>query len=165
MAGVRKASVLSIALLVLTAAAGFFGGVAWQRSQVVTVQTDEDDDDQPRTRGERRMVIDQVGLEPAKRAEVEEIIQHFMVSMRALHAEFEPYRVRVRDLNDEYEQAYRPKQRELFQLALDSIKSILTPEQSVLYDSLMAARYNNRDRGRDESGNGRGGGRPDRGER
>ena len=155
MAGVRKASVLSIALLVVTLAAGFFGGVAWQRSQVDPLQAEEGGEDPRRDRGDRRMVIDEVGLEPAKRAEVEEIIQHFMVGMRALYAEFEDHRDRVQALNDEYEQAYRPRQRELFRQALDSIKSILTPEQSALYDSLMAVRYSSRD----ESGDGRGRGR------
>lgn len=159
MAGVRKASVLSITLLVVTLAAGFLGGVAWQRSQVVSAQGEEGGEDQRRDRGDRRMVIDEVGLEPGKRAEVEEIIQHFMVGMRALYAEFEDYRDRMEVLNDEYQQAYRPRQRELYRHALDSIKSILTPEQSALYDSLMAVRYSNRDRSRDESGDGRARGR------
>lgn len=109
------------------------------------------------------MVIDELGLQPDKRTEVEEIIQHFMVRMRALYGEYEPMRVRVRELNDEYEQAYRPKQRELFRLTRDSIKSILAPEQRVLYDSLLAVRYGNRNRDRDGSAEGRDGGGPDGG--
>lgn len=163
MAGVRKASVLSIALLVVTLAAGFFGGVAWQRDQGVSDRSDEGGAEPRRDRGERRMVIDEVGLEPAKRTEVEEIIQHFMFQMRALHAEFESYRDRMEALNDEYEQAYRPRQRELFRQARDSIKSILAPEQRVLYDSLLAVRYGSGDRDRDGSGEGRGRGDPDGG--
>lgn len=164
MAGMRKASVLSVALLAVTLVAGFLGGVAWQRSQVASAaQTDEGEDDPRRDRGERRMVIDEVGLEPAKRAEVEEIIQHFMVGMRSLYEEFEPYRERVEALNDEYEQAYRPKQRELFRQARDSIKSILAPGQRALYDSLLAARYGNGDGGRDESGGDESRDRPDGG--
>ena len=163
MAGLRKASVLSIALLVVTLAAGFFGGVAWQRSQPVFVQADEGEGEPRRDRSERRMVIDEVGLEPGKRTEVEEIIQHFMVQMRALHGEFEPMRVRVRELNDEYEQTYRPRQRELFRQTRDSIKSILAPEQRVLYDSLLAVRYGNGDRDRDGSGEGRDRGGPNGG--
>lgn len=163
MAGVRKASVLSIALLVVTLAAGFFGGVAWQRSQVVSVQPDEGEAEPRRDRSERRIMIDELGLEPGKRTEVEEIIQHFMVQMRALTGEFEPMRVRVQELNDKYEQAYRPRQRELFREARDSIKSILAPEQRVLYDSLLAVRYGNRDRDRDGSGEGRDRGGPDGG--
>ena len=163
MAGMRRASVLSVALLLVTLVAGFLGGVAWQRTQVASVQAEEGGDDPPRDRGDRRMVIDEVGLEPAKRAEVEEIIQHFMVRMRSLYEEFEPYRERVEVLNDEYEQAYRPKQRELFRRARDSIKSILVPEQRALYDSLLAARYGNRDSGRDESGEDESRDRPDGG--
>ena len=163
MAGVRKASVPAIALLVVTLAAGFFGGAAWQRSQTASVQSDEDEAEPRRDRSERRMVIDELGLQPDKRTEVEEIIQHFMVRMRALYGEYEPMRVRVRELNDEYEQAYRPKQRELFRLTRDSIKSILAPEQRVLYDSLLAVRYGNRNRDRDGSGEGRDRGGPDSG--
>ncbi len=154
---------LSIALLVVTLAAGFFGGVAWQRSQVASARPDEGDSEPGRDRAERRMVIDEIGLAADKRAEVEEIIQHFMVRMRALHAEFEPMRVRVRELSDEYNQAYRPRQRELFGQTRDSIKSILAPEHRVLYDSLLAVRYGGRDGDRDGSGDGRGRGGPDGG--
>lgn len=164
MAGANKASVLSIALLVVTLAAGFFVGMAWQKNRVVADAAEEGADDQPRERNDRRMVIDDVGLESGKRAEVEEIIQHFFVQMRALHEEYEPMRVRIGELNDEYEQAYRPQQRELIRQARDSIKSILMPGQRALYDSLLAVRYGNSDRGRDEPGNGRGRGGPDRGE-
>ena len=163
MAGVRRASVLSIALLVVTVAAGFLGGVAWQKSQVVAGRTDDGEDDRQRDRGDRRMVIDEVGLEPGKRAEVEEIIQHFIGRMGELHDEFEPVRIRMQELNDEYERTYRPKQRDLFQQTRDSIKSILLPEQRALYDSLLAVRYGNRDRARDESGEDHGRGGPDRG--
>lgn len=163
MAGVRKASVLSIVLLVVTLAAGFFGGVAWQRSQVDPEQAEEGGDDPRRDRGDRRMVIDEVGLESGKRAEVDEIIQHFMVHMRALYAEFEEHRDRMQALSDEYEQTYRPRQRELFRQTRDSIKSILAPEQRALYDSLLAVRYGDGDRARDESGEGRDRGRPNGG--
>lgn len=163
MAGARKASVLSIALLVVTLAAGFFGGVAWQRSQVVSVQPDEGEAEPTPDRSERRMVIDELGLGPGKRTEVEEIIQHFMVQMRALHGEFEPMRVQVQELNDEYEQTYRPRQRDLYRQARDSIKSILAPDQRVLYDSLLAVRYGDGDRDRDGSGAGRDRGGPDGG--
>ena len=164
MAGMRKASVLSIALLVVTLAAGFFGGVAWQRSQVASVQTDDGGDDQQRDRGDRRMVIDEVGLGADKRAEVDEIIQHFMVQMRALYTEFEDYRDQMQALSDEYEQAYRPKQRELFRQTRDSIKSILAPDQRALYDSLLAVRYGDMNRDRDDSRDGRDGDPPNGGE-
>ena len=164
MAGLRRASVLSIALLVVTLAAGFLGGVAWQRSQTASVPAEAGDDDQRRERGDRRMVIDEVGLRADKRAEVDEIIQHFLVHMRALHEEYEPFRDRIRTLNDEYQEAYRPKQRELYRQTRDSIKSILAPEQRALYDSLLAVRYGAGDRGRDEPGDGRDGGRPNNGE-
>ena len=163
MAGLRKASVLSVALLVVTVAAGFLGGVAWQKGQVASVQAEDADDDQRRDRSERRMVIDEVGLEPGKRAEVEEIIRHFMIQMRSLHEEFEPVRARMQALNDEFEEAYRPRQRDLFRQTRDSIKSILAPDERTLYDSLLAVRYGDGDRGRGGSGGGQPRGRPDEG--
>lgn len=141
MASLKKASVLSIALLVATFAAGFLGGVAWQRSNTVSSRSEDPGAEEPAGRGERRMVIDDVGLEPARRAEVEEIIQHFMVHMRAL--------------NDEFEELYRPRQRELFRLTRDSIKSVLAPAERALYDSLLAERYGGGDRSRGSSGDAR----------
>ena len=154
MAVARKAGVLSIALLVVTLAAGFLGGVAWQRSQADSVAEEDGGDDRRRDRSDRRMVIDEVGLESGKRAEVEEVIQHFMVRMRTLHDEYEPFRVRVREVNDEYEEAYRPKQRELFRQARDSIKSLLAPGQRALYDSLLAVRYGDGERVRNRRDDG-----------
>lgn len=138
MAGLKKASVLSMALLVATFAAGFLGGVAWQRSNSAPSRPDDPGAEEPSGRGERRLVIDDVGLEPATRAEVEDIIKHFMVHMRAL--------------NDEFEELYRPRQRELFRLTRDSIKSVIAPAERALYDSLLAERYGGKDRGRGSSG-------------
>lgn len=129
MARFEKAGILSVALLILTMAAGFLGGVAWQRSQGAADSPPDPEAQRPRDRENRRLVIDEVGLEPAKRAEVEEIIQHFMARMRVLDKEFR--------------QAYRPRQRELYRGVRDSIKGILPPEQRTLYDSLLAVRYGN----------------------
>lgn len=127
MARFKKAGVLSVALLILTAGAGFLGGVAWERSRGVPDSPADPEAQGHRDRENRRLVIDEVGLEPAKRAEVEEIIQHFMTRMRVLDKEFR--------------QAYRPRQRELYRGVRDSIRSILPPEQRVLYDSLLVVRY------------------------
>lgn len=127
MARFKKAGVLSVALLILTAGAGFLGGVAWERSRGVPDSPADPEAQGRHDRENRRLVIDEVGLEPAKRAEVEEIIQHFMARMRVLDKEFR--------------QAYRPRQRELYRGVRDSIGSILPPEQRVLYDSLLLVRY------------------------
>lgn len=148
MARFGRASMLSVALLVLTVGAGFLGGVAWQGNRTATPEPDETPDQEPRDRDKRRLVIDEVGLEPAKQEEVEAIVQHFMARMRGL--------------DEEFRQAYRPKHRALLHEARDSIKSVLQPEQRALYDSLLAVRYGN-DRGEgDTSGSGKGKGHPDR---
>lgn len=152
MALFKKASILSTALLVLTLGAGFLGGMAWQGSRAVTPRPDETRAEEPHDRDERRLVIDEVGLEPAKREAVEVIVQHFMARMQVM--------------DDEFRQAYRPRQRELLREARDSIKSVLEPEQRALYDSLLAVRYGSGLRGGDSSGPGKGKGHPDgRGER
>jgi len=134
MAGFRKASILSILLLALTLVAGFLGGVAWQRNQAMAPEPDETPAKEPRDHGSRRLVIDEVGLEPGKRTEVDAILQHFMDRMQALNEE------------------YTPKHRALLRDARDSIKSVLEPDQRALYDSLLEVRYGNGHRGGDSSG-------------
>lgn len=134
MARFRKASVLSILLLVLTLVAGFLGGVAWQGNQAMAPEPDETPAEEPRDRGSRRLVIDEVGLEPAKRAEVDAILQHFMARVQALHKEF------------------TPRHRALLRDTRDSIKSVLEPDQRASYDSLLAVRYGSGRLGGDSSG-------------
>ena len=96
----KRARVVSGALLILVAAAGFLGGLAWQGGGMGSEPSEESDAGEDRGREGRRLVIDQVGLAPAKRAEVDEIIEHFTVRMRALDEEFraayEPIREGVR---------------------------------------------------------------------
>jgi len=147
MAHVKKASVLSVALLLVTVAAGFLGGVAWQRGRTASPEPEAPSAEQPPERQERRMVIDEVGLEPARRAEVEEIVQHFLA--------------RKRDLDEEFEDAYRPRVRELYRGTRDSIKSVLSPEQRALYDSLLAVRYSHRGNRQDSASQPPGGDRPE----
>ena len=147
MARLKKASILSIALLLVTVAAGFLGGMVWQRSQAVSPRPEDPVAEEPPQRGERQLVIDKVGLEPAKRAEVEEILRHFLA--------------RKRDLDDEFEEAYRPRLRDLYRGARDSIKSTLAPEQRALYDSLLSVRFRNRDSERDSSSREHGGSHPE----
>ena len=142
MARLKRARVVSGALLVLVAAAGFLGGLAWQASRTDSAPSEARESRDDRGREDRRLVIDQVGLAPAKRAEVEEIIQHFTVRMRALDEEF---RAAYQPLRE----AYEPQRRNLFRDTRDSIRAILLPEERALYDSLLAIRFGDRDRDRD----------------
>ncbi len=132
MAQLKNPRLLSSALLVLTLAAGFLGGMAWQKRQVAAALAEE-----ARSRGDggqegRRMVIDEVGLEPERRVQVDEIIRHFRARMRAL--------------DEEFQGAYAPRQRALIRSTRDSIKSVLSPAQEATYDSLLAVRYQDRNR-------------------
>lgn len=151
----KRARVVSGALLILVAAAGFLGGLAWQGGRTDSEPSEESDASEDRGREGRRLVIDQVGLAPAKRAEVDEIIEHFTVRMRALDEEFRAAYEPIRE-------AYEPRRRDLFRATRDSIKAVLLPEERALYDSLLVVRFGNRDRDRDSSGDGRRGGGTER---
>ncbi len=148
MAGLGKARVLSIALLLLTFAAGILAGVAWRGNRAASSPVGEAPGEEQRGREGRRLVIDEVGLEPAKRAEVDEIVRHYRTTMRAL--------------NDEFEEAFEPRRRGLIRATLDSIRSVLAPEELAAYDSLRAIRFRGRNEGPDSAGGTRDRGRPDR---
>ena len=148
MAGLGKARVLSIALLLLTFAAGILAGVAWRGNRTASSPVGEEAGEEQRGREGRRLVIDEVGLEPAKRAEVDEIVRHYRTTMRAL--------------NDEFEEAFEPRRRGLFRATLDSIRSVLAPEELAAYDSLRALRFRGRNEGSDSAEGTRDRGRPDR---
>ncbi|MDE2805489.1 MAG: hypothetical protein OXN18_10135 [Gemmatimonadota bacterium] len=155
MARLKRARVVSGTLLVVVAAAGFLGGLAWQAGRTDSGPSEQRESRDDRGREERRLVIDEVGLTPAKRAEVEEIIQHFTVRMRALDEEFRAAYQPIRE-------AYEPRRRDLFRATRDSIKAILLPEERALYDSLLVIRFGDRDRDRDSSAEERRDERPER---
>lgn len=125
--GLTKLLAVSLLFVVLTA--GFMMGLAWDRGEAnaATAAVGPEPEDRPR----RALVIDEVGLETAQRAEVDEIIHHFRAQMRALDKEFR--------------ETYRPRQRALLGQTRDSIKATLSPAQRVVYDSLLDARYGGSD--------------------
>ena len=141
-----SARFLSVALLTLVLAAGFLMGMAWDGGDAAARVVEEDP--RPEEPERRSRVIDQVGLEPGQQEQVDRIVEH--------------YRARMKDLDQEFREAYRPRQREVVRQTRDSIKAILRPEQAMLYDSLIEARYgrgNGSDgEARDGDDSGRGGG-------
>ena len=139
----KSPRLISAVLLVLTLAAGFAIGMAWPSDAEPPPEEGEAPGSRDGDRGRRALVIHEVGLDPEVRAQVDEIISHFGRRMQALDREFR--------------EAYRPRQRALIGQARDSIRSILTPRQVVVYDSLLALRYDGR--GRDGGRSPRGGGR------
>lgn len=81
--------------------------------------------DEPSGRG--RLIVEQVGLTEAQKAQVDSIVAHYRREMRNLQEE----------LQTELQAAYMPRYRGLLEETRVEIKSILTPEQSTMYDSLL----------------------------
>ena len=133
-AAMKRPRLVSAILLILTLAAGFAIGLAWRGNRAQPAEADAPSS-RDADRGRRALVIHEIGLDPETRAQVDEIISHFGSRTRALDREFR--------------EAYRPRQRALIGQARDSIRSVLTPEQVAVYDSLLAVRYDGR--GRDGS--------------
>ncbi len=129
--GVRaNARIASVALLAAMLAVGFLAGVAWQRDAPAENPPDQGERDGRPGRDGRRLVIDQVGLAPETRAQVLDVVRHFRSRMHALD----------RELRADYE----PRQRALVRETRDSIKSLLSPQQRAVYDSLLATRHRRR---------------------
>ena len=125
MASSTSTRVLAVVLLFAVMGAGFMMGMAWGDGQAMASQVAEGEE--PEGRERRSLVIDEVGLEPAQREEVDRIVEHYRIQMRAL--------------NEEFRDVYRPRRGALMRGTRDSIKSILSAEQVRVYDSLLDARY------------------------
>lgn len=145
----RYPRVASVFLLLTTAAAGFWAGVAWQGRRAARpadadagvvagaqpsgepeARAADRDGEAEGDRERRRWVIDEIGLPPETGAQAGEIIRHF--------------RTRMRTLDQEFQEAYRPRHAEIVRRTRDSIRSILTPDQVLAYDSLLTVRYEGR---------------------
>lgn len=125
--------------LVLAAvfAAGLMLGLAVDRSLVVTPA--EPGRPEPETpSGSRRPMYEQVGPSDAQKIVIDSIVQEYRTAMKALHAEFRA--------------AYDPRYRALVDETRSAIKGVLTPEQGLAYDSLVAERDRQRAE-RDSTGN------------
>jgi len=98
---------------------------------------------------ERHLLVEQVGLSEAQKTRVDSIVDQ--------------YRQRVRDLQDELQAelrvAYTPRYRELLEQTRTDIKGVLSPDQAVAYDSLLADRDKRREQRRDSIPGSRSGGR------
>ena len=129
MARGASARLVSLGLLGLVLGTGFLMGIAWDRGEASAASPTpaESEDGQPER---RTRVIDQVGLADDQRADVDRIIEHYRVQMKALDAEFR--------------EAYRPRRGAVVRAARDSIRALLSPSQVMVYDSLLEARYGSR---------------------
>ena len=139
MIGSNSARLTSVALLFVVLGTGFLMGMAWDTQGVVSaasVETVETPEEPER----RRLVIDDVGLEPERRIQVDLVIEHFQGRMDALNAEFQ--------------EAYAPKRRELYRETRDSIKALLTEEQVDTYERLLEKRWAERNQEQEDENDG-----------
>ena len=81
--------------------------------------------DEPSGRG--RLIVEQVGLTEAQKAQVDSIVAHYRREMRNLQEE----------LQTELQAAYTTRSRGLIEETRVEIKSLLTPQQRTMYDSLL----------------------------
>ena len=120
-------SVLGIALdrslEARAAAAGNESGEAGSRRSGGTRAEGEEGQNPER----RRLIVEQVGLSEAQKAEVDSIVTHYRREMRVLQDE----------LQAELQAAFTPRYRGLLEETREQIKGVLDPDQRVVYDSLL----------------------------
>lgn len=141
-AGGKYPKLVSVALLLLTLAVGFLGGLAWGNGspkdgsgeQAESRRGNEGSSSRGGRAGDgrRSAVIDRVEMDEETRSQVNALIEHYRTEMRAL--------------DEEFQETYRPRQRTLVREAREAIMAVLSPEQQAVYDSLLTARYRSRDR-------------------
>lgn len=140
-----------VAGLVLGFAARGSGGDADAEdvAEPVTDVRPEDNDERQRSRRQRTPMYEQVEPSEEQRALIDSIL--------VVH------RGRMRDLHDEFNDAYYPRYREVLMEAREAIIGVLTPEQATQYRELLEEH----DRRRSEQGRDRGDGddSPDEGDR
>jgi len=76
------------------------------------------------------MIVDEVGLSEVQNEQVDSIVRYFGAKMR--------------DLHEEFDRVYSTRYGEIIEATRSGIRSVLTPEQQVMYDSLLAEREQRR---------------------
>ena len=94
---------------------------------------------EPRDSTRRRppMVLDQVGLSDAQKEQVDSIVGYF--------------RGQMRDLHEEFDEAYATRYRELNRQARQEVRGVMTEDQRLVYDSLQAEWSRRRQERREDS--------------
>ncbi len=116
-----KAKMMAGTALVLLFGSGVVVGLAWdQTASAVTPDEARTREASEEGRGRRRMIVDNVGLSAVQKAAVDSLVVVHRQRMSALDGEFRPrYRGVIDDLREE-------------------IKQVLTDDQRVMYDVLLA---------------------------
>ncbi len=120
----RRTRLATVGILVLILGTGFVIGLAWERGLVAApagsieeVAEVEEGSDEGRRRG---LIVERVGLTVEQKALVDSIVTHNRDLMRDLRRE------------------YRTGHRGLIESTRTALKSALTAEQAIQYDSLLA---------------------------
>ncbi len=118
-----KAKMVAGTALVLLFGSGVVVGLAWdQTASAVTPDEARTREASEEGRGRRRMIVDNVGLSALQKAEVDSLVVFHRKRMSDLDTEFRPrYRAVIHDLREE-------------------IKQVLTDDQRVRYEVLLAER-------------------------
>ena len=110
---------------------GLLVGLAADRSLLATPADEAVAAAEPEAPRERRVpMYERVGPDEAQKMVIDSIVSEYRVSMKSLHAEFNA--------------AYSPRYRALVDETRAAIRGVLTPEQAIAYDSLIAERERKR---------------------
>lgn len=118
-----RAKMVAGIALVLLFGSGIVVGLAWDQTASVSPSGEVRADEQSgRERGRRRLIVDNVGLSTVQKVEVDSLVVFHRQRMSDLDKEFQPrYRAVIADLREE-------------------IKQVLTDDQRMTYEVLLAER-------------------------
>ena len=121
----------TVVVLLAVFGSGLLVGLAADRSLVATPAAEAAVAAEPEAPAERRVpMYERVGPDAAQKMVIDSIVSEYRVSMKSLHAEFRA--------------AYNPRYQALVDETRAAIKGVLTPEQAIAYDSLIAERERKR---------------------
>lgn len=104
--------------------AGLLMGIAGDRSISAAPADGETPSDTAESADRRMPMYEQVGPDAAQKVLLDSIVAQYRVAMSSLHSEFRA--------------TYNPRYQALVDSTRVAIKAVLTPEQALAYDSLVA---------------------------
>ena len=115
----------TVLVLVVVFASGMTLGLAMDRSGVAVTSDASEPRAEEGQRERRTPMWEQVGPDEAQKMQIDSVVKAYRETMRALQS----------DMRDAYNTQYQA----LIEQTRTDIKGVLTPEQAVAYDSLVAA--------------------------
>jgi hypothetical protein len=145
-AQVQRAKLATVGILALVLGAGFLLGAAWNRrldAETVPVAADTAPAATllPGETGRRPMyTLVQPPLTPEQLAEVREIVARRREGVKLMLAEphIDSLYDVMKDAEKKFKDVYDPRFRQLIDTSRGAIRELMSPEQAVQYDSLLA---------------------------